>query len=52
MHAGAPDPARQQVESWLAEHARADEDLATCRHRQVLFCAIAATIAGVVSILA
>src|SRR5262245_32755697 len=51
MHAGLQqDPVRQQVERWLAEHAKADEDLATCRHRQVLFWAIAATTAGLIAI--
>jgi hypothetical protein len=52
MHAGLKqDPSRSDVEKWLAEHARADEALATCRHRQVLLWAIAATVAGVVGVL-
>jgi hypothetical protein len=44
------DPLRAAVEVWLAEHQIAAEELATCRHRQVLFWAVAATVVGAIGI--
>jgi len=43
---GIPHPTRAQVESWLKEHDRAEAALQARRHRQVMFWAIAATMAG------
>ena len=46
-----PKPSRAQVESWLNEQDRAEAALLASRHRQVMFWAIAATIAGFVGVL-
>jgi len=46
-----PKPSRAQVESWLNEQDRAEKALHASRHHQVMFWAIAATIAGIVGVL-
>ncbi len=46
-----PRPSRAQVERWLNEQDRAEAALLASRHRQVMFWAIAATIAGIVGVL-
>jgi len=46
-----PKPNRGQVERWLSEQAAAAAKEEKRRHDQVLFWAIAATIAGVVGVL-
>ncbi len=46
-----PRPSRAQVESWLKEQDQAEAALQAGRHRQVMFWAIAATIAGIAGVL-
>jgi hypothetical protein len=46
-----PKPSRAQVESWLKQQDQAEAALQASRHRQVMFWAIAATIAGIIGVL-
>lgn len=46
-----PKPSRAQVEHWLNEQDLAEAALLASRHRQVMFWAIAATIAGIIGLL-
>lgn len=46
-----PKPSRAQVERWLNEQDRAEAALLASRHRQVMFWAIAATLAGIIGVL-
>jgi hypothetical protein len=46
-----PRPSRAQVESWLQEQDQIEAALLASRHRQVMFWAIAATIAGIIGVL-